>query len=131
MPHLPAAMLILTNKPHPDKQEAIALATATAAQLRVLALCQNWQDCLSLILARHILAVVCALDPGPDVRSAIETAGGRLVVAREEPSRIRRSVLQLVARLAGRGMAPKDIAEVLDVPTAEIRRSLDRLKRSD
>lgn len=127
MPHLPAAILILADRPHPDKQEAIALAAAAAEQLRILVLCHHWQDCLSLILARHIVAVVCALDPGEEARSAIETAGGRLVVARESTSRIRRSVHQLVARLARRGMPPEEIAEVLDVPTGDIRRALERL----
>lgn len=127
MPHLPAAILIMANRPHPDKQEALALAAAAAEQLRVVALCYHWQDCLALILTRHIGTIVCALDPGDDCRSAVETAGGRLVVARESTSRIRRSVDALVARLAGRGMPPQDIAEVLEVPTRDVRRALARL----
>ncbi len=128
MPHLPAAILILADRPHPDKQEALALAAAAAEQLRVLALCYHWQDCMALLLSRHVVAVVCAIDPGDDARKALETAG-RLVVARESTSRIRRSVHQLVRRLAGRGMSPKDIAEVLDVPTRDVRRSLGHLPR--
>lgn len=127
MPHLAAAILILATRPHPEKQEAIALAAAAAERLRIVALCHHWQDCLSLILTRHIAVVVCALDPGDDARSAIEAAGGRLLVARQTTSRIRRSVDQLVARLARRGMAVEEIAEVLDVPTREIRKSLHRL----
>lgn len=127
MPHLPAAILILADRPHPDKQEALALAAAAAEQLRIVALCYHWQDCLSLILTHHIGIVVCALDPGDDCRSAVETAGGRLLVARETTSRIRRSVNQLADRLARRGMSPEAIAEVLDVPTRDVRRSLGRL----
>lgn len=131
MPHLPAAILILANRPHPDKQEAVALAAAAAEQLRILALCHHWQDCLSLILTHHIVTVVCALDPGEDARSAIETAGGRVLVAREATSRIRRSVTQLVARLAGRGMDSQEIAYVLDVPTSDVRRSLEEIRRRE
>lgn len=131
MPHLPAAILILADRPHPDKQEAIALAAAAAEQLRVLALCYHWQDCLSLILTRHIGVIVCALDPGDDCRSAVEVAGGRLVVAREATSRIRRSVTQLVARLARRGMDSQEIAYVLDVPTADVRKSLADIRRRE
>lgn len=129
MPHLPAAILILADRPHPDKQEAVALAAAAAEKLRILALCHHWQDAVALILTHHIVAVVAALDPGPDVRAAIERLGGRLVVARKSTSRIRRSVDQLVARLAGRGMKVEEIAEVLDVPTREIRRSLGQPPR--
>lgn len=127
MPHLPAAVLILIDRPHPDKQQLLALAAAAAERLHPTTVCNHWRDALALVLSRHIVAVVCALDPGDDARSGIEGAGGRLVVARADPGRIRRSVHQLVARLAGRGMSPKDIAEVLDVPTGEIRRSLARL----
>lgn len=127
MPHLPAAILILADRPHPEKQEALALAAAAAERLRIIALCHHWQDCLSLILTRHIGVVVSALDPGDDCRQAVETAGGRLVVARESTSRIRRSVDALVGRLARRGMLPQDIAEVLEVPTREVRRALARL----
>ena len=127
MPHLPAAILILADRPHPDKQEAVALAAAAAEKLRILALCYHWQDCLALLLTHHIAVVVCAVDPGDDARSAIETAGGRLVVARESTSRIRRSVHQLIARLARRGMRPEEIAEVLDVPTRDIRKTLNQL----
>lgn len=131
MPHLRAAILILAERPHPDKQELIALAAAAAEQFRVIALCHHWQDALALVLSRHIAAVVCALDPGDDARGGIETAGGRLVIAREQPGRIRRSVHQLVLRLARRGMGAQEIAEVLDVPTRDVRRSLAKLPPKD
>lgn len=131
MPHLPAAILIMAERPHPDKQEALALAAANAEKLHLVALCHHWQDCLALILTHHVVAVVCALDPGDDARLALETAGGRLVVARETTSRIRRSVESLVGRLARRGMSATDIAEVLEVSTRDVRRSLDRIPRKD
>lgn len=129
MPHLPAAVLILIDRPHPDKQRVVAFAAAE--QLRPITECHRWQDCLALILTRHIAAVVCALDPGDDARRAIESAGGRLIVARESTSRIRRSVNQLVSRLAGRGMDSQEIAYVLDVPTADVRRSLAEIRRRE
>lgn len=131
MPHLPAAVLILIDRPHPTKQEALALAAAAAEALRVQALCHAWRDVMPLLLTRHIVAVVCALDPGEAARSAIETAGGRLIVARETSSRIRRSVDQLVSRLAGRGMDSQEIAYVLDVPTSDVRRSLAEIRRRE
>lgn len=131
MPHLPAAILILADRPHPDKQEAIALAAAAAEQLQVAALCFHWNDCMALLLSRHIAAVVCALDPGEDARSALETAGGRVFIAREATGRIRRSVSQLVARLARGGMDSQEIAYVLDVPTADVRRSLAEIRRRE
>lgn len=130
MPHLPAAVLILLERPHPDKQGALALAAAAAEKLHVVALCHHWQDAMALIVTHHIVAVVTALDPGPDVRAAIERLGGRLVVARKSTCRIRRSVDQLVTRLARRGMEVEEIAEVLDVPTREIRRSLGQPPRA-
>lgn len=131
MPHLPAAVLILIDRPHPDKQQLLALAAAAAERLHPTTVCHHWQDALALVLSSHIAAVVCALDPGDDVRRAIETAGGRLIVARDQPGRIRRSVNQLVLRLAKRGLPPKVIAEILDLPTGEIRRSLDRMRPRD
>lgn len=133
MPHLPAAILVLIERPHPDKQWAVAHAAAAAEQLRVLTLCHHWQECLSLILTRHIATVICALDPGEDARKAIETAGGKLVVARESSSRIRRSVTQLVARLASlnKEMDSQEIAYVLDVPTSDVRRSLAEIRRRE
>ena len=130
MPHLPAAaLLIIMERPHPDKQQVLALAAATAAQLHANTICRHWQDCLSLILTRHIAAVVCALDPGPAVRTAIETAGGHLVVAREQRTSIHRSVANLVMRLARRGMKPREIAEDLDLSTQDVMRSLERIRK--
>lgn len=131
MPHLPAAVLILIDRPHPNKQRVIAFAAAAAEQLRPITECHDRQSCLALILSRHIAAVVCALDPGEDSRATIEKAGGRLIVARESTSRIRRSVNQLVSRLAGRGMDSQEIAYVLDVPTADVRRSLAEIRRRE
>lgn len=130
MPHLPAAVLILLDRPHPDKQQALALAAAAAERLQVVALCHHWQDALALLLTKHIAAVVCAIDPGEDVAAAIGRVG-RLVVARQQPSRIRRSVDQLVARMAGRGMDSQEIAYILDVPTSDIRRSLQEIRRRE
>ncbi len=130
MPHLPAAVLILLDRPHPDKQQALALAAAAAERLNIVALCHHWQDALALLLTKHITAVVCAIDPGEDVTAAIGRVG-RLVVAREQHSRIRRSVDQLVARLAGRGMDSQEIAEVLDVPTSDVRRCLQQIRRRE
>lgn len=131
MPQLPAAILILADRPHPDKQRAIAFAAASAEQLAVYTLCDTWRTCLTLIHDGHIDTVICALDPGEEACVAIERAGGRLVVAREQQSRIRRSVHQLVARLAGRGMDSQEIAYVLDVPTADVRRSLAEIRRRE
>lgn len=129
MPQLPAALLILIDKPHPDKQELLCLAAAAAEQLRVVALCRHWRDAVALHLdLRHIVAVVCALDPGEEARAEFARLGVMLVVARRQQQRIRRSVADLVARLWRRGMAPAEIAEVLDVPPGDVRRSLDRLK---
>lgn len=131
MPHLPAAILIVVERPHPEKQWAVAQTAAAAEQLRVLTLCRHWQECLSLILTRHIATVICALDPGEDARKAIETAGGKVIVARESSSRIRRSVTDMVNRLIrlDKGMDSQEIAYVLDVPTADVRRSLAEIRR--
>lgn len=133
MPHLQAAILILIDRPHQEKQWAIAAAAAAAEHLRVLHLCHDWHACMSLVLARSIGTVICALDPGEEIRSAIETAGGRVIVAREATGRIRRSVTDMVARLTrvNKGMDSQEIAYVLDVPTSDVRKSLAEIRRRE
>lgn len=127
MPHLPAAILIMMDRPHPDKQEAIALAAA--ATFTVVALCHHWQDCLALALTKHISAVVCAVDPGDGVREAFERVGTTLVVAREQAVRIRRNQTQLVQRLYLRGIDTQEIAEILEIDTRDVRKSLKGIHR--
>lgn len=121
MPHLPAAaILILMDRPHPDKQEALALAAAV--QFTVVALCYHWRDCLSLVVGKHIKAVVCAVDPGEDARDAIEQAGAELVVARE--TRRRRNINGLAERMYKRGIDTQEISQILQVAVSDVRRSL-------
>lgn len=133
MPHRPATILILTDQPHPEKQWAIAHAAATAEKLRVHTICHHWHACLALILTRHIRTVISALDPGEDARKAIATAGGHLVVAREEQSRVHRSIHQMVTRLTNlnKGMDSQEMAYVLDVSTADVRRALAEIRRRE
>jgi hypothetical protein len=121
-PHLPAAILIMSDRPHPEKQVAVALAAI--ADYDVKHLCHHWQDCMALALSRDIVAVICAIDPGPEVRAALERAGTRLVVAREQSLRIRRTAVQLIRRLRRKGLEVNEIAEVLDIDTGEIRNAL-------
>lgn len=127
MPHLPAAVLILIDRPHPDKQRTVAFAAAAAEQLIVFTLCYAWQACLPLIGNGHIGTVVSALDPGDAARSAIGAAGGRLVVAREEQAcRLRRDVNQLAVRMAREGINTQEISRILQITSGDVRRSLWR-----
>jgi hypothetical protein len=126
VPHLPAAILILLDRPHPDKQEALALAAATAEELHVAALCHQWEDCLALVVTRYILVVVSACDPGSPARRALESAGARLVVAREEQPRIRRDVAHLAVRMYRRGIDTQEISAILEVCSRDIRAALSR-----
>lgn len=127
MPHLPAAILILLDRPHPAKQEALALAAVTAeGDLLVVALCHRWEDCLALVVTRYILAVVSACDPGADARRALEAAGARIVVAREEQARVRRDVAHLAVRMYQRGIDTQEISQILEVASRDIRAALKR-----
>jgi hypothetical protein len=127
VPHrLPAAILIQRNKPHPDKQEAICLDFAAANGLRVKVLCHHWQDCMSLIAAGVISAIITAIHPGDDVEDAITKAGGSLCVARVEQVRVRRDVGQLVVRMHKRGIDTQEISQILQVNSGDVRRSLRR-----
>jgi hypothetical protein len=129
VPHLPAAAaLILADRPHPDKQVLLAHATAAAEQLRLITRCYRWEDCLALLLAGMIEAVVCAIDPGQDVRAALEHSG-RVVVARETQGRARRDVDQLMERMYQRGIDTQEISAILQLDTREVRRSLWHLRR--
>ena len=124
MPHLPAAILILMDRPHPDKQMELALTVA--AEVPVFTICYHWRDCLKLILSGHISAVICAVDPGGEARDRLDQAGAQLVVVREEPARIRRNLNRLIERLYSRGMDSQEIATILEVPAQDVRQSLDR-----
>lgn len=126
VPHLPAAILILLDRPHPDKQEALAVAAVTAENLHIVALCHQWEDCLALILTHYIVAVVCACDPGPAARMALEGAGARLVVVRDEQPRIRRDVAHLAVRMYRRGIDTQEISQILEVCSRDIRAALAR-----
>jgi hypothetical protein len=118
----------MLDRPHPQKQQAIALAAA--AGYVVTALCYHWQDCLALALTKHISVVVCAIDPGAEVRDAFDRVGATVVVARQQTVRIRRDVNQLIERLYRRGIVDtQEIADILEVDTKEVRRTLRGLRR--
>lgn len=123
---LRAAILVLLERPHPDKQEAIALSYAAAHQLQLVSLCHRLDDVVALLLAGTIRAVVAVVDPGPAARRTIETLGGALHVVREHESRLRREVSTLIARMAAEGLDPKKIAGILDVDTGDVRDALER-----
>jgi hypothetical protein len=128
VPHLPAAVLILIDRPHPDKQELLAHATAAAEQLRVTTRCYRWEDCLALLLTAQVVAVICAVDPGDDVRAALEHAG-RVIIARETRGRARRDLDQLMERMYRRGIDTQEISAILQVTSGDVRRSVWRIRR--
>lgn len=126
MPHLPAAILIMTDRPHPDKQEAIALAAAAGYDVKTV--CHHWQDCLALALTKHISVVICAIDPGEEIRAAFERVGVTVVVAREQRVRVR-NVNHVIERLYRRGIDTQEIAQILGVDTEDVRRSRRGFRR--
>lgn len=130
MPHLLAAILILIDRPHPDKQEALALACAVANQLQVIAVCHRWEDCLPLFTGGHVSAIVAAVDPGDEARAAYESAGVRLFVAREQHVKVRgRDVNQLAVRMHARGLDSQEISQILEAPLPDVRAALRRARR--
>lgn len=127
-PHLPAAILVLATRPFPDRQQAVAFAYATAHDFDVVSLCHTLDAAMACVLARTVVAVVCAFDPHDG--GAIDRAGGELHVIRREDPRKRRTVDRLAARLARAGLDIQKIASVLEVDSREVRRLLGRRRRS-
>jgi hypothetical protein len=124
---LRAAILILIERPLPDKQEAVAAAFALAQGLNVVARCCKLDDALAMLVLQTVAAVVCALDPGRGARARIEQAGGLLFVARVEPvTRLRREVSQLAVRMYRSGLDTQEISNILEVDPSEVRQSLAR-----
>lgn len=123
-----AAIYIQHNKQHPDRQETLALRHAEAAELDVVALCSDPATCLALIRSGAVSVLVSALPLDADVVDDVEAAGGVVAVVRDEHGvpRPRREVRSLAARMASRGMEVPEIAEILDLPTGEVRRLLRR-----
>lgn len=126
MPHLPAAILILADRSHPDKQRVVAFAAAAAEPLIVYTLCYTYHACVALLRNGLIGAVVSALDPGESARDAIEAAGGQLIVAREQANRLRRDVNQLAVRMYKSGIDTQEISKILQVNSGDVRGSLFR-----
>lgn len=125
MPHRqPAAILILQDKPYPDRQQAMCQRYAEKHALRVVAICSQWPDCYVMVVNRHVKAVICAVHPGDLVVERIVAVGGEMrVVRRRLPQRrLRRDVAALAAKLRARGFDTREISEVLGVDSREIRR---------
>lgn len=122
MPHLQAALLIFLDRPHPNKQAAVAMALATANNLNVISRCSTVDAALAAVLAHTVQAVVCALPPRDD--GALAKAGARVYVARPEPAPRRRTVDRLIGRLADAGLDTKQIARALELDLSEVRRKL-------
>jgi hypothetical protein len=128
-PHLPAAILVFFDRPYPERQEQIAFALAVANDLNPLTLCRSVDAALALVLSRHVLWVVAALDPRDG--GAIEVAGGKLVVARDGlDTPKRRTVARLAERLQALGLDKRAIARALEVDSQELTRLLQRRPRN-
>lgn len=124
---LRSAILILLDRPAPDRQETVAAAFAVANDLRIVARCLHLDDALALLVLHSISIVVCALDPGPEALSRIVAHGGTLRVARADPvPRARREVAQLAVRMYRSGIDTQEISKILEVTSTEVRRSLFR-----
>ena len=122
VPHLQAALLIFLDRPHPTKQEAVAIALAATHELTVIARCVSVDAALALVLARTVTAVVAALPPRDD--GALEKAGAELFIARPDPAPARRTVDRLIRRLADLGLDSRQIARALELDSSEVRRKL-------
>lgn len=122
VPHLQAALLIFLDRPHPTKQEAVAIALAATNGLTVIARCVTVDAALALVLARTVSVVVSALPPRDD--GALEKAGATVHVARPEPAPARRTVDRLIRRLSDAGLDARQIARALELDSSEVRRKL-------
>lgn len=118
MPHLPAAILVFVDRPHPTRQYQLALEFAASHQLRVASICPTVDAALALVLAGLIAAVISAL-PTRD-GGALEKAGAQLFILRAPPPK-RRTVDRVIARLSAAGLDTQAIAYALDLDPAEVR----------
>lgn len=129
----PAAILIQTHRPHPDKQRDLAFQHAETHGFRVVGICYAVVDCCAMLINGTVRAVISALDPGDEARTLIEEAGGQVHVVRAagEPVRPRRDVPTLVARMLDAGLGHTEIARILGVTVSGVRRALGRRRRPD
>jgi hypothetical protein len=127
--HTRVAVLIQVTKPHPKKQEAVCLRHAEQHAMSIVALVHDPAACVPMIVAGLAGGILVAIDPGGDLAATIEAVGGQLFIARGDTQpRVRREVGIMVARMAKLGLAPKDIAHVLEVSTSEVSKALSRLR---
>lgn len=127
MPHRPAAaILIQLDKPHPDKQTTLCLEYTETSGLRAQVLCHLPSECLAMVMAGTVKAVITAVDPGGQLGEDLARFGGTLHVVREVRTRRRLDVRRLVERMRSRGLDSQEIAAILDVDTKEIRRAMFR-----
>lgn len=122
-----AVIYIDHDRPHPDKQEAMALRHAEELGLRVVALCTAPPACVGVVRSGAAEVVVAALDPGDEFIRGVGQVGGTVVVARcarrREPPR---GYGELAERMHSQGLVPRQIAAVLEVTTGRIREVLRR-----
>lgn len=126
--HRTAVIYVDHDRPHVDKQEAVALLHAEGLGLRVVALCSGALACASIIRSGAADVVVAAVDPGDELIAEVARAGGAVTVARacgrqREP---RREVGGLAVRMHREGLVPRQIASILEVTTGRIREALKR-----
>lgn len=128
MPHPRTAIIYIDhNRPHPDRQEAVALRHAEELGLRVVSLCTALSACLAVVRCGAAEVVVAALDPGDEFVRGVGEAGGTVAVARESRRREPpRGYGDLAGRMHRQGLLPRQIAAVLDVTTGRIREALRR-----
>lgn len=128
-----AAVYVQPDKPHPSKQERVALAFADESGLEIVSICGAPEDCLGLLRSGAVDVIIAALSTDLAFIEDVEAlaGGSAIVTVREPPARSRRrEVAPLAVRMAHRGMGVREIAAILDVDTQEIRQALTRITRA-
>lgn len=128
MPAQRAAVCVRLDLPHPDKQQTACFRYAERRGLTVTALCFWPEDCVRLVRAGAVDVVIVAIeDAALDV--LVAESSGRLDVALPraaggDAGPGHRDLAGLIRRMARRRMSVEQIADILQMPVAEVRRTV-------
>lgn len=120
-PNQPKVLMYVRPDGDEQKQELMVVQHCARVGLAAVSLCRSVEDCAALVRNGETKTVVVAYGPLADgLSDSIETAGGRVEYILPAPRR-RLDVAALINRWYQTGRSVREIADLLDEPTGDVR----------